>query len=83
MYFNIFQALFKSDAKFDEFIRNPTVARSLKKDAIDAVMTKKKASPVTKNFFCKQLDQTWEVWLSHKKFLPIDFFHFVEVYLIQ
>merc|ERR1711972_1078591 len=26
------QALFKSDAKFDEFIRNPTVARSLKKD---------------------------------------------------
>merc|ERR1712072_1121760 len=50
------QALFKSDAKFDEFIRNPTVARSLKKDAIDAVMGKNFFLAVAENGRLHQVD---------------------------
>merc|ERR1712121_578172 len=50
------QKLFKSDKILDEFVRNPTIARSLKTDAILGVMAKKKSSEITKNFFLAVAD---------------------------
>merc|ERR1712080_633517 len=50
------QQLFKTDKVLDEFLRNPTINRSLKRDAITGVMGKKKASDITKNFFLAAAD---------------------------
>merc|ERR1719402_901120 len=50
------QQLFKTDKVLDEFLRNPTIPRALKRDAITSVMGKKKASELTKNFFLAAAD---------------------------
>jgi len=50
------QQLFKTDKILDEFLRNPTIARSLKSDAITGVMKKKNASALTTNFFLAVAD---------------------------
>merc|ERR1712055_140881 len=50
------QTLFKTDKILDEFLRNPTIPRALKRDAITGVMGKKKASALTTNFFLAAAD---------------------------
>jgi F-type H+-transporting ATPase subunit O len=50
------QKLFKTDKVLDEFLRNPTIPRGLKVDAVTGVMGKKKVSELTKNFFLAVAD---------------------------
>merc|ERR1712186_102834 len=50
------QNLLKTDKVLDEFLRNPTIPRSLKRDAVTSVMGKKNASDLTKNFFLSAAD---------------------------
>merc|ERR1711890_13331 len=52
----VLQKLFKTDKVLDEFLRNPTIPRALKRDAVTGVMGKKKASEITKNFFLAVAD---------------------------
>ncbi|KAK8381622.1 hypothetical protein O3P69_018607 [Scylla paramamosain] len=44
-----FSVLLKTDPQLKEFILNPLLSKDLKKEAINSVLTKKKASPLTAN----------------------------------
>ena len=46
---SLFQNLLKTDVLLKEFILNPLLSKDLKKEAINSVLTKKKASPLTTN----------------------------------
>jgi F-type H+-transporting ATPase subunit O len=50
-----FQATIAKDTRLGEFIANPTLKRSLKKDALVSVAKKLNMSPVTGNFLRKYL----------------------------
>lgn len=41
----------KTDPVLKEFILNPLLSKELKKEALDSVLAKKKASDLTKNLF--------------------------------
>ncbi|KAK3858232.1 hypothetical protein Pcinc_035561 [Petrolisthes cinctipes] len=43
--------LLKTDPLLNEFILNPLLSKDLKKEALDSVLSKKKASDLTKNLF--------------------------------
>lgn len=44
-------SLMKTDPLLKDFLLNPLLSKDLKKEAIDSVLTKKKASELTKNLF--------------------------------
>lgn len=50
-FLDLLQSLLKTDPVLKEFILNPLLSKELKKEALDSVLAKKKASELTKNLF--------------------------------